>query len=124
MNLTRVLTKLEYPARQRESGLPVFETCCTWKSTYEQMSGAWVSTNAPLLPKSVFEAAWEEILIEDAATEYEKYRTHETSGYAPITNQLDMLYWDVASGVFGQQAKDSAWFKSCSGTKAEFPKPN
>ena len=45
------------------------------------------------------------------------------SGYANVGDQLDMLYWDVSSGVFGDEAKNSAWFLHCSGVKEQFPKP-
>ena len=45
------------------------------------------------------------------------------SGYANVGDQLDMLYWDVSSGVFGDEAKNSTWFQHCSGVKEQFPKP-
>ena len=45
------------------------------------------------------------------------------SGYFSQGKQLDMLYWDVYSGKFGDEAKNSQWFLHCSGVKADFPKP-
>ena len=71
--------------------------------------------------KDVFESTWETIESETAAEEYKEKRL--ISGYDNVSNQLDMLYWDVYSGKFGNEAKNSRWFLHCSGVKDEFPKP-
>jgi len=58
------------------------------------------------------------------ATDPEEYiQQRLLSGYLGQGKQLDMLYWDVSSGFFGDEAKNSTWFLHCSGVKEEFPKP-
>ena len=98
-------------------GGPAATSLCT----YDQMSGLWPSNNPPLSGKDVFEATWETIVDETVAVEYKEQRV--ISGYIEIPDQLDMLYWDVYSGVFGDEAKSSTWFQHCSGVKEQFPKP-
>ena len=50
------------------------------------------------------------------------YARKRVAAYPKLTHQLDMLYWDIQSGVFGESAKNSQWFQSCSGVKAAYPK--
>ena len=67
---------------------------------------------------SIGEKVW------DQTTDPEEYiQQRLLSGYLGQGKQLDMLYWDVSSGVFGDEAKNSAWFLHCSGVKEQFPKP-
>ena len=136
MDLPQVLHKLGFDKTTTNGGPfwggPGATSFCTW----EQMSGKWPECNQPLSGKAVFEAAWNEIVAEKEANEYQNLRKtlsvvdvsdkswKHVSGYALIPDQLDMLYWDIASGVFGEQAKQSAWFQDCSGVKAAFPKPS
>ncbi|SVD94479.1 uncharacterized protein METZ01_LOCUS447333 [marine metagenome] len=91
------------------------------EDTYEMLALGWPEENPPLSGLDVFESTWAEIVAEEKDEEYIEQR--EFSGYALIPNQLDMLYWDVSSGVFGDEAKNSAWFLHCSGVKEQFPKP-
>ena len=124
MDLPLILTKLGYHKTKTDGMAFWGGSCATSFNTWEQMSGCWPSGNHPLSGKAVFESAWQEILLEQQNTEYKYLRQNKISGYAPISDQLDMLYWDVASGLFGEQAKQSNWFQDCSGVKADFPKPN
>ena len=117
MDLPLILEKLGYT---QSSGAFWGGPCATSSNTYEQLADTWPTGNLPLSGKDVFEATWEIISGDIAADEYKEQRI--VSGYAPIADQLDMLYWDVYSGDFGEAAKSSSWFKNCSGVKAEFPK--
>ena len=94
----------------------------TSHSTYEDLALTWPTGNAPLKTEEEFEATWAIIEAEDQAAQYKDDRLHAVSGYAQIADQLDMLYWDIQSGVFGESAKNSQWFQSCSGVKATYPK--
>lgn len=118
MDLLLILEKLGYTQTTGEAFWG--GTCATSSNTYEEMAATWPATNPPLSGKDVFESTWEIVLGEDASVEYKEQRV--VSGYAPVPDQLDMLYWDINSGVFGEEAKNSSWFKNCSGVKAEFPK--
>ena len=118
MDLPLILEKLGYT---QTTGEPFWGgPCATTNSTYEEMATHWPQNNPPLSGKDIFESTWEEILIEKSSNEYKEQRV--VSGYSPIADQLDMLYWDISSGVFGESAKSSQWFQSCSGVKATYPK--
>ena len=118
MDLPLILEKLGYT---QTTGEPFWGgPCATSHNTYEEMAAMWPSNNPPLSGEDVFESTWDTIVSETAADEYKEQRI--VSGYAPVADQLDMLYWDVYSGDFGEAAKSSSWFKNCSGVKAEFPK--
>jgi len=68
--------------------------------------------------ESIGESLW------DPNTEPSEYiQKRLLSGYFSQGKQLDMLYWDVFSGKFGEEAKNSKWFIHCSGVKEDFPKP-
>lgn len=122
MDLPLILEKLGYPQTKTDGGAFWGGPCATSFNTWEEMSGKWPGGNHPLSGKGVFEDAWAEVVGDQQAVEYKEQRA--VSGYALLGDQLDMLYWDVASGIFGEQAKESDWFKSCSGVKVTFPKPS
>ena len=90
------------------------------EDTYEMLASGWPENNPPLSGIDVFESTWASIVAEEQSLKYIEQR--EISGYAPIADQLDMLYWDIQSGVFGESAKSSQWFQTCSGVKATYPK--
>ena len=117
MDLPRVLVRLGYHVGSQTN----WGNNATSHSVYEDLALTWPTGNAPLKSKEEFEAAWETIETEDQVVWYREQRA--ISGYIEIPDQLDMLYWDVYSGVFGDEAKNSAWFLHCSGVKEQFPKP-
>tara|TARA_B100000519_G_scaffold83536_1_gene72308 strand:+ start:810 stop:1178 length:369 start_codon:yes stop_codon:yes gene_type:complete len=119
MNLPRVLVDLGYYTGRGTN----WGNNATSFSTYEDLALTWPSGNADLKSKEEFEAAWVAIEAEDQAVKYKDDRQHSLSGYNPLADQLDMLYWDIQSGVFGENAKSSTWFMECSGVKERFPKP-
>ena len=45
-----------------------------------------------------------------------------TSGYEPITEQLDQLYHDINAGKFGADAKTGNWFVGITSVKTNIPK--
>jgi hypothetical protein len=116
MNVHLILNKLGYGGSGIHYGAGGTDT-----STYEELAQYWPAGNPPLSGKDVFESTWETVESEIAAEEYKEKRL--ISGYDNISNQLDMLYWDVYSGKFGDEAKNSQWFLHCSGVKADYPKP-
>ena len=118
MHLPLVLNKLQLDDQSRPGG---WGPCSTSDDTYEQLVENWPTGNAPLKSKEEFEATWVTIEAEMEAVEYKEQRV--ISGYIEINDQLDMLYWDVYSGSFGDEAKSSTWFQHCSGVKEQFPKP-
>ena len=118
MNLPRVLVDLGYYTGRGTN----WGNNATSFSTYEDLALTWPSGNADLKSKEEFEAAWVAIEAEDQAVKYKDDRQHSLSAYNPLADQLDMLYWDIQSGVFGESAKSSQWFQSCSGVKATYPK--
>jgi len=46
-----------------------------------------------------------------------------TSGYAPITTQLDQLYHDMRDGKLGAGATTGSWYVGITSVKTLFPKP-
>ena len=118
MDLPLILEKLGYTQTTGEAFWG--GTCATSSNTYEDMANTWPTGNPPLSGEDIFEATWGAMVDEAADIAYKEQRV--ISGYTEIPNQLDMLYWDVYSGDFGEAAKSSSWFKNCSGVKAEFPK--
>ena len=118
IDLPRVLVRLGYHVGARTN----WGNNATSHSTYEDLALTWPTGNAPLKTEEEFEATWAIIEAEDQAAYYQYQRSESVSGYAPLADQLDMLYWDIQSGVFGESAKNSQWFQSCSGVKATYPK--
>lgn len=54
---------------------------------------------------------------------YRYDRVGITSGYAPIGDQLDQLYHDMADGKLGAGATTGSWFVGVSSVKTLYPKP-
>ena len=57
------------------------------------------------------------------ASEYIDNRVGITSGYAPITTQLDQLYHDMKDGKLGAGATTGSWYVGITSVKTAFPKP-
>ena len=53
---------------------------------------------------------------------YKSQRVGITSGYAPITEQLDQLYRDMKSGKLGVGATTGEWYVGITSVKTLFPK--
>ena len=60
--------------------------------------------------------------LEDNCYYPRRVGTATTSGYAPISEQLDQLYRDVNAGKFGSDAKTGEWFVGITTVKTKFPK--
>ena len=50
------------------------------------------------------------------------YSAARQNNYPIIGEQFDLLYHDIKNGIFGEQAKNSEWFKSIEQVKNNFPK--
>jgi hypothetical protein len=119
MDIPLVLEKLGYI---KPTGEPFYGGGgATSASTYAELEEDWPESNPTLSGEDVFNSAWIEVEIEQATVDYKEKRL--ISGYETIGNQLDILYWDIYSGKFGDEAKNSQWFSHCSGVKADYPKP-
>jgi hypothetical protein len=46
------------------------------------------------------------------------------ASYPSIEDQLDIMWHDIYSGKFGEDAKDGEWFKSILLIKEQYPKYN
>ena len=57
------------------------------------------------------------------ASGYVEGRVGITSGYAPITTQLDQLWHDMKDGKLGAGATTGSWYVGISSVKSMFPKP-
>ena len=53
---------------------------------------------------------------------YRSKRVGITSGYAPITEQLDQLYHDMTNGKLGVGATTGDWYVGITSVKTLFPK--
>tara|TARA_B100001564_G_scaffold319856_1_gene297407 strand:- start:309 stop:677 length:369 start_codon:yes stop_codon:yes gene_type:complete len=53
---------------------------------------------------------------------YRSKRVGITSGYAPITEQLDQLYHDMTNGKLGVGATTGDWYVGITSVKTTFPK--
>lgn len=60
--------------------------------------------------------------LEDNCYHPRRVGTATTSGYSPISDQLDQLYRDVNAGKFGNDAKTGEWFVGITSVKTKFPK--
>ena len=119
IDLPQVLVRLGYHVGQKTD----WGNNGASNESYENLALTWPTGNAPLKSEEEFEETWAVIEAEQEALKYQGQRIGRISGYNEIPEQLDMLYWDVSSGVFGDEAKNSTWFQHCSGVKEQFPKP-
>ena len=60
------------------------------------------------------------ILLEQQNTEYKYLRQTKISGYAPISDQLDMLYHDIKNG----NVENGSWIQAIDSIKEKYPKPD
>lgn len=56
------------------------------------------------------------VVVEDIDEPYTDLRSKGNSGYLPIEEQLDQLYWDKKNGT-------STWEEGIDAVKAAYPKP-
>jgi hypothetical protein len=56
--------------------------------------------------------------------ELNSYKTHRQLGYGMIDSQLNLLYDDINSGLFGELAKQGQWFAHITAVKDMHPKPD
>ena len=61
--------------------------------------------------------------LEDNCYHPRRVGTATTSGYIPITDQLDQLYRDMKAGKLGAGATTGEWFVGITSVKTIFPKP-
>lgn len=51
------------------------------------------------------------------------YRGQRDVAYPQLRDQLDMLWHDIDSGVFGEPAKTSSFYLALKAVKDRYPKP-
>jgi hypothetical protein len=57
-----------------------------------------------------------------SAIPFEQYSSLRKQEYKEIKEQLDSLWHDVDSGIFGDNAKNSNWYKGIKAIKEKYPK--
>ena len=57
-----------------------------------------------------------------SAIPFEQYSSLRKQEYKEIKEQLDSLWHDVDSGIFGDNAKNSNWYKGIKTIKEKYPK--
>jgi len=86
---------------------------------YEAKIDDWATVNAA--------NEVENALIADggASANYAQFRTDPLSGhgYKGITDQLDLLYKDIAAGKLGEDAKTGGWYLDVKAVKDKYTKP-
>jgi len=113
------LGEIEYPVPSIENAIYTLRPGADWEyvnglfSYYEDPEGRSKPTNDEINNEV---ERMENIF---AFYEYSRKRKDE---YAPITEQLDMLYKDIQSGLFGNSAMDGSWYKHIKSIKEKYVK--
>ena len=115
------LTEIENPVPGVDTAINVLRPGARWELYNKEFVG-WEHDEG--LEPPTWDEIQEEVKREVEIYNYYLYERNRAKEFPELKDQLDMLYWDVASGLFGEQAKQSIWFQDCSGVKADFPKPN
>jgi hypothetical protein len=75
--------------------------------------------------KPVYDAVHNKNTVEDMTAQEIlnkiTYSERRAVGYPSIQNQLDMLYHDIDSGLFGDQAKTSKFYTTIKAIKETYP---
>ena len=89
-------------------------------SEYEAMIDQWATSNAASDVYNAVQAAGGE------SADYVQLRTDPLSGsgYKGITDQLDLLYKDIAAGKLGEDAKTGGWYLDVKAVKDKYTKPS
>lgn len=113
------LNGVEYPVPSVENAIYTLRPNATWEyvsDTFTQYSD----------PDGNLEPSSEEILGEVDRMEnlyaFYEYSRRRKENYKNISDQLDLLYQDINSGLFGDTAKTGLWFNHIKSVKEQFPK--
>ena len=89
-------------------------------SEYEATIDQWATSNAASDVYNAVQAAGGE------SADYVQLRTDPLSGsgYKGITDQLDLLYKDIAAGKLGEDAKTGGWYLDVKAVKDKYTKPS
>jgi len=89
-------------------------------SEYEATIDGWATANAASDVYNAVQAAGGE------SADYVQLRTDPLSGsgYKGITEQLDLLYKDIAAGKLGEDAKTGGWYLDVKAVKDKYTKPS
>lgn len=113
------LNGIEYPVPSIENAIYTLRPNATW----EYISGAFTQYNDP---DGNSEPTKEEIDTEVDRMQnlyaFYEYSRNRKQNYKNISDQLDLLYQDINSGLFGDSAKTGSWFTHVKSIKDEFPK--
>jgi|TARA_R110000824_G_scaffold3522_20_gene16700 hypothetical protein len=88
-------------------------------SEYEATIDDWATVNAAKDVYNAVQAAGGE------SADYVQLRTDPRSGYGykGISDQLDLLYKDIAAGKLGEDAKTGGWYLDVKAVKDKYTKP-
>lgn len=113
------LGDIEYPVPSIENAIYTLRPGAEWEylngsfTHYEDSEGRSKPTNGEINNEL---ERMENIF---AFYEYARMRRDE---YAPIVEQLDMLYKDIQSGLFGNSVMDGLWYKHIKSVKEKYVK--
>ena len=94
----------------------------TWSSDIDPVNDTITNLTGDASSLSMSDINTKAIQLKNAE-EYIDGRVGITSGYAPIGDQLDQLYHDMADGKLGAGATTGSWFVGVSSVKTLYPKP-
>ena len=86
-------------------------------SEYEARIDQWATANVATDVYNAVQSAG------GASADYVQFRTDSQSGYGykSITDQLDLLYKDIAAGKLGEDAKTGGWYLDVKAVKDKYP---
>lgn len=113
------LNEIEYPVPSIENAIYSLRPNATWQWERDAFT-AYEDSNGE--PEPSFEDILSEVdRMENLYAFYEYSRTRKEK-YESISNQLDLLYKDIESGLFGNLAKTGSWFTHVKSIKENYPK--
>jgi len=113
------LNEIEYPVPSIENAIYSLRPNATWQwergafTAYEDPNGK---------PEPLFEEILSEVDRMENLYNFYEYSRIRKEKYESISNQLDLLYKDIESGLFGNSAKTGSWFTHVKTVKQNYPK--
>jgi len=113
------LNGIEYPVPSIENAIYTLRPNATWQWERDSFT-AYEDPNGK--PEPLFEEILSEVDRMENLYAFYEYSRNRKQNYKNISDQLDLLYQDINSGLFGDSAKTGSWFTHVKSIKDEFPK--
>tara|TARA_B100000085_G_C18245557_1_gene391712 strand:- start:78 stop:524 length:447 start_codon:yes stop_codon:yes gene_type:complete len=112
------LNGVEYPVPSVENAIYTLRPNATW-----EYSGAFIQYSDPDgNPEPTKEQIDAEVDRMENLYAFYEYSRIRKEKYGSVSNQLDLLYKDIESGLFGDSAKTGSWFTHVKTIKENYPK--